>query len=193
MISYEKVRKTWWKAVVDGDPEIDATAVDSTARWTSTTARRGRDPRTRSDQQQKMRGLPTSDEIGQEEILDKARYLPGSPFLPPEERTPAAPTRAERRHPRLPARAAAPGDESACVGEFARRGAAAGRRLRGHRGAPCQPACDKRPAYPKAACVSGSPSPTSPPSPRVSLSRVCRVRLVTIPAVTETHTFVLET
>lgn len=34
------------------------------------------------DQQQKALGLPTSDELSTDAILEKAKKLPGSPFLP---------------------------------------------------------------------------------------------------------------
>jgi hypothetical protein len=33
------------------------------------------------DQKQKALGLPTSDEISTDSILEKAKFLPGSPFL----------------------------------------------------------------------------------------------------------------
>lgn len=35
------------------------------------------------DQQQKARGLPTSDELQMQSLLEKASLLPGSPFAPP--------------------------------------------------------------------------------------------------------------
>lgn len=33
------------------------------------------------DQQQKARGLPTSDELQMQALLERAKLLPGSPFL----------------------------------------------------------------------------------------------------------------
>ena len=38
------------------------------------------------DEKQKRKGLPTSDEITQGHIMEKAKYAPGSPFLPEDER-----------------------------------------------------------------------------------------------------------
>jgi hypothetical protein len=40
---------------------------------------------TQFDQQQKARGLPTSDELQMQSLLEKASLLPGSPFLGKEE------------------------------------------------------------------------------------------------------------
>lgn len=34
------------------------------------------------DQRQKALGLPTSDQISSESVLERAKSLPGSPFLP---------------------------------------------------------------------------------------------------------------
>lgn len=34
------------------------------------------------DQEQKRNGLPTSDELRSQKLLQEAKYLPGSPFLP---------------------------------------------------------------------------------------------------------------
>merc|ERR1712110_1344877 len=40
ILSVEKQRQTWWKCVLEGDQEIDTTKVESTAPWTSMTAKR---------------------------------------------------------------------------------------------------------------------------------------------------------
>ena len=36
------------------------------------------------DQKQKALGLPTSDDMATEAMIEKAKNMPGSPFLPPE-------------------------------------------------------------------------------------------------------------
>ena len=113
VITLEKTRKTWWKHVIVGHPEIDANKVDSTQRideydeHTQATIRK-----IIFDQKQqvgKLRkkttmmihivlinllllrhylrlyvqrlGLPTSDEQNADNIFEKAKNLPGSPFL----------------------------------------------------------------------------------------------------------------
>jgi hypothetical protein len=83
VITLDKIVETWWASVVKGDPEIDTQKVDSTRRvheYDEET--QGAIRKIMFDQQQKRMGLPTSDEMKQEAILAKARYAPGSPFLP---------------------------------------------------------------------------------------------------------------
>jgi len=83
VITLEKVVQTWWRSVLKGDPEIDATKVDSTTRVedydqeTQKTIRK-----IMFDQKQKAMGLPTSDEMKMADILEEAKYAKGSPFLP---------------------------------------------------------------------------------------------------------------
>lgn len=79
----DKIIETWWKSIVVGHPEIDPTAVDSTLPVDAY------DPDTQAairkvvfDQQQKAQGLPTSEEIKAQTLIDRAKLLPGSPFLP---------------------------------------------------------------------------------------------------------------
>lgn len=48
------------------------------------------------DQQQKARGLPTSDELQMQALLEKASLLPGSPFVKHEEGGGVGAGRAER-------------------------------------------------------------------------------------------------
>lgn len=97
---------------MQGDPEIDTSKVDSTAKVTDydeetqgalrkIMVRDGAGV-SRSvgdlinhanamatlqfDQQQKARGLPTSEELQMQALLEKASLLPGSPFVQEEER-----------------------------------------------------------------------------------------------------------
>lgn len=82
IFTLDKVRNTWWKHVLEGDPEIDTTKVDSQQKMdeydeeTQATIRK-----LMFDQKQKRLGLPTSDETLAENMLEKAKNLPGSPFI----------------------------------------------------------------------------------------------------------------
>lgn len=82
VITLDKSRETWWPNILQGEPEIDTTKVDSSKRIDEF------DEETQAhiqkimfDQRQKAHGLPTSDELMQADILEKAKTLPGSPFL----------------------------------------------------------------------------------------------------------------
>lgn len=82
VLSLEKTRETWWDSILEGEPAIDTTQVDSTRaidEYDESTQAGIR--KVMFDQRQKKLGLPTSDEITASNILDKARHLPGSPFL----------------------------------------------------------------------------------------------------------------
>jgi hypothetical protein len=81
VITLDKALHVWWRSVVKGHPEIDATQVDSTMRVEEY------DEETQAairkimfDQTQKAQGLPTSDELAAEALVEKARLAPGSPF-----------------------------------------------------------------------------------------------------------------
>lgn len=81
VLSLEKSRECWWPAVLRGDPEIDTSKVDSSKRIDEY------DPETQGalrkimfDQNQKARGLPSSDELKTYEALEKAWNAEGSPF-----------------------------------------------------------------------------------------------------------------
>ena len=92
VITLDKCVETWWKSVVKGDPEIDTQKVDSTKKVADYDEEtQGVIRKIMFDQNQKRLGLPTSDEMKSNEILEKARYAPGSPFLPPEERNKGLP------------------------------------------------------------------------------------------------------
>ena len=81
-VSLDKTQETWWDSVIEGEPEIDTQQVDSTRavedydEQTQATIRK-----IMFDQDQKRKGLPTSDEMKKYEILEKCKDLPGSPFL----------------------------------------------------------------------------------------------------------------
>jgi hypothetical protein len=80
-ITLEKRRETWWPCVVSGDPLIDTTKVDSTKyvdEYDEET--QGAIRKIMYDERQKRLGLPTSDEQRVDDILEKAKQLPGSPF-----------------------------------------------------------------------------------------------------------------
>jgi len=84
IITLDKIKRTWWSSIIEGDStyQIDTNMVDSTCKIDEY------DPETQGairkimfDQSQKAKGLPSSEEITTEDILDKAKHLPGSPFL----------------------------------------------------------------------------------------------------------------
>ena len=81
-VNLDKIQRTWWDSVVKGDPEIDTQQVDSTCKIDEYDAEtQGSIRKIMFDQKQKAKGLPTSEEIEQEELMSQVRYLPGSPFL----------------------------------------------------------------------------------------------------------------
>jgi len=80
-VTLVKAIETWWKSVVVGDPEIDTQKVDSVRNISEY------DEETQAgiqkvmfDQDQKRKGLPSSDELSQEGLLRKAWDAEGSPF-----------------------------------------------------------------------------------------------------------------
>jgi len=80
-VTLVKTRETWWKNVVEGEPEIDTQKVDSVR------SVHDYDDETQAgirkimfDQEQKKKGLPTSDQLSQEDMLRKAWDADGSPF-----------------------------------------------------------------------------------------------------------------
>eukprot|EP00903_Cladosiphon_okamuranus_P013661 g12722.t1 len=83
VISFEKTTKSWWKSVVEGDPEIDTSKVDSTTKISEYDGEtQGAIRKIMFDQRQKSLGLPTSDQLNADAVLERAKGLPGSPFLP---------------------------------------------------------------------------------------------------------------
>mmetsp|Transcript_55390 Transcript_55390/g.152556 ORF Transcript_55390/g.152556 Transcript_55390/m.152556 type:complete len:136 (-) Transcript_55390:365-772(-) len=86
VITLDKIKKTWWDSVVEGEPVIDTSLVDSTCKIDEYDAEtQGAIRKIMFDQKQKAMGLKSSDEIAQDELMEKAKYLPGSPFLPPDQ------------------------------------------------------------------------------------------------------------
>lgn len=84
VIMLQKIVQTWWRSVVEGDQEIDCTKVDSTQKIDEYDEEtQGAIRKIMFDQKQKAMGLPTSDEMQANDILEQAKGLPGSPFLPP--------------------------------------------------------------------------------------------------------------
>lgn len=81
MLHLEKAQENIWKTIIKGDEEIDATKVDNTKSLDEF------DPETQGalrkivhEQNRKARGLPTSEEEQQMEMLKKAWDAEGSPF-----------------------------------------------------------------------------------------------------------------
>lgn len=80
-LSIEKVVHTWWECVVAGHAMIDTQMVDSTQQvhdYDEET--QGAIRKIMFDQAQKAKGLPTSDELTQQQLLESAKDLPGSPL-----------------------------------------------------------------------------------------------------------------
>merc|ERR1712039_905784 len=81
VMSLEKVRETWWKCVLDGDPEIDTTKVESTRSMEEYDGEtQGAIRKIMFDQNQKIMGKPNSDQIRTAEVMKDAWNAPGSPF-----------------------------------------------------------------------------------------------------------------
>jgi hypothetical protein len=81
VLTFEKGVHTWWASVLKGHPEIDTQRVDSTMKVEDY------DPETQAairkimfDQQQKRKGLPTSEELEMQALMEKAAMVDGSPF-----------------------------------------------------------------------------------------------------------------
>mmetsp|Transcript_18974 Transcript_18974/g.45501 ORF Transcript_18974/g.45501 Transcript_18974/m.45501 type:complete len:339 (+) Transcript_18974:37-1053(+) len=80
-IYLEKERETWWKSALHGEEEIDTTKVDSTrSMYDYDSETQGAIRKIMFDQDQKRKGLPSSDDAKNEELLRKAWDAEGSPF-----------------------------------------------------------------------------------------------------------------
>jgi hypothetical protein len=88
VITLDKGRKTWWKHIIQGHPEIDTNKVDSSQKideYDDSTQAAIR--KIMFDQKQKALGLQTSEEIEKESLLQKALGIPGVPFLQTSDET----------------------------------------------------------------------------------------------------------
>ena len=80
-LTLAKSREAWWKGVLMGDPEIDTTKVESTKRIDEYDEEtQGAIRKVLFDENQKRRGLMTSDELGMSDKLKAAWNAEGSPF-----------------------------------------------------------------------------------------------------------------
>jgi len=81
VLSLEKGRETWWKCVLEGDEEIDTTKVESTRSMHEyDDETQGAIRKIMFDQNQKVQGKPTSDQIRTGEMMKDAWQAEGSPF-----------------------------------------------------------------------------------------------------------------
>eukprot|EP00434_Breviolum_minutum_P014598 symbB.v1.2.012870.t1/scaffold875.1/size155714/19 len=81
IISLQKSRESWWKCVLEGDPEIDTTKVESTRKLEEYDGEtQGAIRKIMFDQNQKLQGKPSSDQIRTAEMMKDAWNAPGSPF-----------------------------------------------------------------------------------------------------------------
>ncbi|CEL98453.1 unnamed protein product [Vitrella brassicaformis CCMP3155] len=81
VVTLFKTKETWWKCVIEGDPEIDPTKVESSKRIEDfDDETQGAIRKIVFDQNQKAQGLPTSDQIKTANLLKDAWDAEGSPF-----------------------------------------------------------------------------------------------------------------
>lgn len=81
VLSLEKQRQTWWKCVLEGDQEIDTTKVESTKTMDEYDGEtQGAIRKIMFDQNQKVQGKPSSDQLRTAEIMKEAWNAPNSPF-----------------------------------------------------------------------------------------------------------------
>eukprot|EP00811_Abedinium_folium_P001883 NODE_11726_length_1268_cov_9.448729.p1 GENE.NODE_11726_length_1268_cov_9.448729~~NODE_11726_length_1268_cov_9.448729.p1 ORF type:complete len:333 (-),score=97.56 NODE_11726_length_1268_cov_9.448729:270-1184(-) len=81
VITFDKLRQTWWKCVLEGDEEIDTSKVESTRTMDEYDGEtQGAIRKIMFDQSQKAKGQPTSDQIRTADVMRDAWNTPGSPF-----------------------------------------------------------------------------------------------------------------
>eukprot|EP00917_Polyrhabdina_sp_WS-2016_P013466 GHVP01029584.1.p1 GENE.GHVP01029584.1~~GHVP01029584.1.p1 ORF type:complete len:283 (+),score=58.65 GHVP01029584.1:2162-3010(+) len=82
-IQMAKCQEVWWDKLCSDENGLAMKNVESTKKFENCDDEvKASIRKLMFDQQQKRRGLPTSDEQNLEEILEKAKYKEGSPFLP---------------------------------------------------------------------------------------------------------------
>lgn len=80
-IHLEKHEERWWKSLLSSEEEIDLTKIDSSRQlYDLPESHIAKIHEMQWNQEQKLKGLPTSDEIKNMEILKKAWNVEGSPF-----------------------------------------------------------------------------------------------------------------
>ncbi|CDJ38961.1 nuclear movement domain-containing protein, putative [Eimeria tenella] len=81
LLTLDKKKELWWESVIEGDPKIDTTKVESVKRVEDfDEATQGHIRKIVFEQRLKMQGLKTPEEIEQEKILRDAWDAEGSPF-----------------------------------------------------------------------------------------------------------------
>jgi len=81
VLNLDKMKEGWWPSLVEGGPAIDLTKVDSTKKIEEYDGEtQGAIRKILFDQNQKRKGLPTSDELKTQSLLEKAWDAEGSPF-----------------------------------------------------------------------------------------------------------------
>ncbi|KAK1945289.1 Protein BOBBER 1 [Phytophthora citrophthora] len=86
-ISLEKIKQTWWASALKGGPEIDTSQVDSRRNIQEyDEVTQGAIRKAVYDQRQQMSGGVHL--TAEEKMLEDAKNLPGSPFLPPTQKNP---------------------------------------------------------------------------------------------------------
>ncbi|XP_022080537.1 nudC domain-containing protein 3-like isoform X2 [Acanthaster planci] len=81
-ISLEKLKQTWWHAVVEGEPPIDNKSINNVQNVNEMDEEAQQEyERVMFDMEQKRQGKPTSKELETHKILRKAWNVEGSPFM----------------------------------------------------------------------------------------------------------------
>ncbi|XP_055322247.1 nudC domain-containing protein 3 [Sitodiplosis mosellana] len=80
-ISVDKTKEIWWKKLFQHESEIDTKKIDCSRQMNELSDEtQAQINQIQFDEQQKLKGQPTSDQIKQQELLRKAWDAEGSPF-----------------------------------------------------------------------------------------------------------------